>query len=79
MQLAETEAPELPEVILDVLTEFDAIFQDIGRLPSERVIDHAIVLKEGANIPNLRPSRYPHFQKKGDRKIGNGHDKSCDY
>lgn len=31
--------------------------------------DHAITLKEGTGIPNIRPYRYPHYQKMEIEKL----------
>jgi hypothetical protein len=38
-------------------------------LPPIREHDHAILLKPDANIPNLRPYRYPYYQKNEIEKI----------
>jgi hypothetical protein len=38
-------------------------------LPPPRVHDHAIVLQPGATIPNLRPYRYPFYQKNEIEKM----------
>ncbi|KAF1882979.1 hypothetical protein Lal_00003161 [Lupinus albus] len=49
--------------VLEVLQQFEELFEDPQGLPPKRRYDHAIHLKEGANIPNIRPYKYPHYQK----------------
>lgn len=44
------------------MEEFEGVFEKSVGLPSNRRQDHSIVLKEGDQIPNLRPYRYPHVQ-----------------
>ena len=39
------------------------MFQALSGLLPQRGFDHAITLKEGANIPNLQPYQYPHYWK----------------
>lgn len=63
------EAKTIPAEISEVLMQFEDAFQDPQGLPPSRLQDHAIVLKEGANIPNLRPYRYPHYQKNEIEKL----------
>ncbi|XP_019429957.1 PREDICTED: uncharacterized protein LOC109337432 [Lupinus angustifolius] len=53
----------VPEEIQRVLQQYEEVFQDPQGLPPARRQDHAIHLKEGAEVPNLRPYRYPHYQK----------------
>jgi hypothetical protein len=53
----------VPTWLTTVLEDFQIVFQEIQGLPPSRTHDHAIVLQEGAAIPNLRPYRYPHYQK----------------
>ncbi|KAI5408825.1 hypothetical protein KIW84_054597 [Lathyrus oleraceus] len=52
-----------PNWLEGVLSEFEEVFQEPKRLPPPRRQVHAIVLKEGEDIPNIRPYRYPHYQK----------------
>lgn len=54
---------EIPTAVLDLLAEFEDVFADPQGLPPIRGHDHAIQLTEGASIPNLRPYKYPHYQK----------------
>ncbi|XP_057436668.1 uncharacterized protein LOC130729063 [Lotus japonicus] len=61
--IAATTNPSIPTELVEVLGEFDAVFQDIQGLPPTRKHDHAIHLKTRADIPNLRPYKIPHFQK----------------
>ncbi|XP_057416101.1 uncharacterized protein LOC130710765 [Lotus japonicus] len=63
--------PEItvPGELLGVLQQFDEVFQDPKGLPPSRSHDHAIHLKEGAEIPNLRPYKCPHFQKSEVEKL----------
>ena len=50
-----------PAEILQVLEENQQVFQTLPLLPPHRRYNHAITLKEGANIANLRPYRYPYY------------------
>ena len=53
----------LNDDITTILAEFENIFSIPTELPPKRACDHAITLKEGANPPNIRPYRYPYYQK----------------
>ena len=57
--------------IQKLLQEFSDVFQLPQGLPPKRDHDHAIILKEGAEIPNIRPYRYPHYQNNEIEKIVN--------
>ncbi|KAJ9542239.1 LOW QUALITY PROTEIN: hypothetical protein OSB04_028745, partial [Centaurea solstitialis] len=46
-----------------MLEEFDEVFNMPSGLPPEKGREHGIVLKEGAGAINVRPYRYPHYQK----------------
>ncbi|XP_044500293.1 uncharacterized protein LOC123221524 [Mangifera indica] len=59
----EAEINEILPTLVPLLNEFEDLFRDPHGLPPERERDHAIRLIEGAQPPNLRPYRYPHFQK----------------
>jgi len=50
------------------LHDFAGGFEEPQGLPPSRQ-NHAITLKEGASIPNLRPYRYPHYQKTEIEKL----------
>lgn len=52
-----------PAIIKQLLHRFSQILAELGGLPPERSIDHAIILKEGAELVNVRPYRYLHLQK----------------
>ena len=49
--------------VVDILQEYQDIFQEPDGLPPARQCDHAIPIKEGAQPPNVRPYRMPHKQK----------------
>ena len=53
----------LSQEVQTMLQEFSDVFQFPQGLLAKRQHNHAIVLKEGADIPNIRPYRYPHYQK----------------
>ncbi|XP_020962930.1 uncharacterized protein LOC107607991 isoform X2 [Arachis ipaensis] len=53
----------------ELLSQFDDLFQSPSGLPPQRSHDHAIVLKENSDIPNIRLYRYPHYQKEEMEKI----------
>lgn len=57
------DGPVLRE-ILATLEENDEVFQDPEGLSPSRQYDHSIHLQEEAAIPNLRPYKYSHQQKK---------------
>lgn len=52
-----------------ILGEFAAVFDMPTGLPPIREHDHPIMLKSGAVIPNIRPYRYPYYQKNEIEKI----------
>ncbi|KAL6495833.1 hypothetical protein OROGR_030396 [Orobanche gracilis] len=58
-----TENSVIPEAVSEILQQYLGVFEDPQDLPPHRRLDHAIHLKEGAEIPNLRPYKYPHYQK----------------
>ena len=53
----------LNDDITTILAEFEDIFSIPTELPPKRACDHAITLKEGVDPPNIRPYRYPYYQK----------------
>ena len=59
----------IPPKLKKVLHDFPFIFEPPEGLPPQRRQDHAIHLKEGAQIPNIRPYRYPHYQKTEVEKL----------
>lgn len=58
----------LAKLIL-LLKEFEDLFTELHGLPPKKKRDHAIQLVEGAQPSNLRPYRYPHFQKNEVERI----------
>ncbi|CAJ2644108.1 unnamed protein product [Trifolium pratense] len=52
-----------------IIEEFAEVFNMPSGLPPIREHDHVILLKPDANIPNLRPYRYPYYQKNEIEKI----------
>jgi len=58
-----------PISTLALLEQFEDIFQTPFGLPPKRSQDHVITLKEAADIPNIRPYRYPHYQKTEIEKV----------
>lgn len=52
-----------------LLEEYAELFQEAVQLPPPRSCDHAIVIKEGSQIPNIRSYRYPHNQKDAIEKF----------
>lgn len=52
-----------PEWLTPLLQRFEPLFSEPKSLPPPRSTDHHIPLLEGANPVNVRPYRYPHFQK----------------
>ena len=54
---------ELPSAINTLLHKFEALFQTPHTLPPPRVTDYRIHLLPQATPVNVRPYRYPHYQK----------------
>ncbi|KAH9658539.1 hypothetical protein KPL70_023536 [Citrus sinensis] len=52
-----------PICMQQILVEYSNLFQEPRQLPPSRDIDHNIPLKEGTEPVNVRPYRYPYFQK----------------
>ena len=46
-----------------LLNDYDDVFQEPSGLPPERLHEHKIILKNGTEPINVRPYRYPTFQK----------------
>ena len=68
-ELVEKPNDSLSEGVQRLLAEYEDLFQTPTGLPPPREQDHAIVLREGAPIPHIRPYRYPHYQKNEIEKI----------
>ncbi|XP_024028604.1 uncharacterized protein LOC112093764 [Morus notabilis] len=58
-----------PEALQGVLAKFSTVFETPCGLPPNRARDHQIVLKLGAEPPNIRPYRYPQVQKNEIEKL----------
>ena len=69
LQDNQQQQPEVPTEVQTVLEQFEQVFHPLPGLPPTRNRDHAITLKEGADIPNIRPYRYPHYQKTEIEKL----------
>ncbi|XP_042021153.1 uncharacterized protein LOC121768675 [Salvia splendens] len=54
---------DLPPEILEVLTRFRPIFSLPVGMPPKRAFDHRVHLLPGTKPVNVRPYRYPYFQK----------------
>jgi hypothetical protein len=61
--------PHLPPCVTDMLHKFETIFSTPTSLPPHRTVDHRIHLAEGTKPINVRPYRYPHFQKSEMEKL----------
>ncbi|WVZ15409.1 hypothetical protein V8G54_012975 [Vigna mungo] len=60
---------DMPISVQQLVEEYADLFQEQRGLPPRRSCDHAIVLKEGAAIPNIRPYRHPHRHKEEIEKF----------
>lgn len=59
----EDESEETTTELLQVLVQFEGVFEKPKELPPQRVVDHKIPLQPGSAPVNLRPSRHSHEQK----------------
>ncbi|XP_042510970.1 uncharacterized protein LOC122086287 [Macadamia integrifolia] len=59
----ETETTKQTPEIQSILEKFSEVFEEPKRLPPSRTNDHQIHLIPGATPVNVRPYRYPQFQK----------------
>ncbi|GKB40628.1 retrotransposon-related protein [Tanacetum coccineum] len=66
-EVADPVHPELEQL----LTRFDSLFQVPTSLPPHRLIDHRIYLLPNTKPVNVRPYRYPHYQKGEMEKLVN--------
>ncbi|XP_016172540.1 uncharacterized protein LOC107614929 [Arachis ipaensis] len=71
LELNELEAtPEQQDQqVQQVLEEYQEVFQERTELPPPREIEHQIHLQQGADPVNVRPYRYPHYQKEEIEKL----------
>jgi Reverse transcriptase (RNA-dependent DNA polymerase)/Retroviral aspartyl protease len=59
----------LPPKLQTTLSTFSDLFADPQGLPPSRPSDHRISLKSGTDAVNVKPYRYPHFQKSEIEKL----------
>lgn len=55
--------PEISFWVEEMKKDHPKVFEEISELPPHRLEDHAICLEPGTAPVNVRPYRYPHFQK----------------
>ncbi|XP_061341120.1 uncharacterized protein LOC133287507 [Gastrolobium bilobum] len=58
-----TTVPAVHTEVTILINEFDTLFQEPTELPPHRQLDHQIHLQPNSAPVNVRPYRYPHFQK----------------
>ena len=61
--------------IQELFKMYPDVHKAVSGLPPSREVDHAIDLRPGAIPPNIRPYRYPYYQKNeieknGERDVG---------
>lgn len=61
--LTESPNPDINHKIQQLLSHFQTIFSLPKAIPHSRPYDHRIPLIPGSNPVNIKPYRYPHFQK----------------
>uniref|UniRef100_A0A0A9CV51 Reverse transcriptase domain-containing protein n=1 Tax=Arundo donax TaxID=35708 RepID=A0A0A9CV51_ARUDO len=61
----EEESPVIPidTEVEEILIQYNDVFQEPQGLPPKRECDHAIHLKSGAEPPNVRPYKVPHYKR----------------
>ena len=59
----ELNKPDISLLVDELKRDHPKVFEGISALPPYREEDHAICLKPGTTPVNVRPYRYPHFQK----------------
>lgn len=60
---------KVPSPIAEVLQHYKNVFEWLNELPLSRHRDHAILMQPGASPVNVRPYRYPYFQKNEIEKL----------
>ena len=53
----------VPDLVVQLLTQFEQVFQEPQGLPPHQERDHAITIQEGTKILNLRPYKYPNLHR----------------
>lgn len=64
---------EISEKCQEILRAYEDVFRTPSELPPRRIFDHHIYLQPGSRPVNVRPYRYPHFQKNEIEKIQSSH------
>ncbi|XP_062118280.1 uncharacterized protein LOC133831890 [Humulus lupulus] len=54
---------KLPAESIEIIQEFQDVFSEPTTLPPFRNVDHIIFLEQGSSPVNVRPYRYPYYQK----------------
>ena len=67
--LPENVYPEISDCVKPLVQKFVVIFQEPVSLPLGRNTDYQIHLKPGVDPINVRPCRYPQFQKSEMEKL----------
>ena len=60
---------DLPSDVITLLCKYGFVFQPLVGLPLHRLNDHRIYLEPNTKAINVRPYRYPHFQKNEIQKL----------
>jgi len=63
-QTSQPDTTPLPSDIEELISKYSKLFQPVKGLPPSRETDHAINIIPGASPVNVKPYRYPHYQKK---------------
>ena len=63
LRMTELSYEELQQDVKGLLKEFPDVQEAKSTLPPSREVDHVIDLKPGVTPPNIRPYRYPFYQK----------------
>ncbi|PKU62676.1 RNA-directed DNA polymerase [Dendrobium catenatum] len=63
------EGGDIPLSVQPLIQEFEEVFQPPLGFPPPREQEHAIILREGVSPVNVRPYRYPQFQKDEIEKL----------
>ena len=60
---------DLPGDVITLLSQYGSVFQPPVGLPPHRLNDHRIYLEPNTKAINVRPYRYPHYQKNEIQKL----------
>ena len=61
---AQPEIIPIPQEIEELIDQYSQLFQPLLDLPPSRDTDHAINILPATAPVNVKPYRYPHYQKK---------------